>query len=263
MLFIIADCLVLRANVSMILCEHMTENEKELLKASILTRAQMHTDAKVRVNRIAREFTQGFNFLANYQKSATFFGSTESKEGNFYYEKARELSGRLVRELGYSVISGGGPGIMEAADRGAHEAGGDSLGLLISLPDTQPTNPYITESVSFHYFFARKTCLTFGADVFIFFPGGFGTLDEFFELITLIQTKKINGVPLICFGSEYWNALKNFMQTEMMSYDKILQDAIAPGDIDLFTITDDLDKIVDIIRNTAPHQEPRAEKVTS
>lgn len=244
----------------MILCEYMTENEKELLKNGILTRAQMHRDAKERVSEIAKEFSKGFEFLSNYPKSATFFGSTESKEGGFYYEKARELSGRLVRELGYSIVSGGGPGIMEAADRGAHEAGGDSLGLLISLPEAQPTNPYITESVSFHYFFARKVCLAFGAELFVFFPGGFGTLDEFFELITLIQTKKIQGVPLVCFGSEYWNALKTFMKTEMTSHDKLLQDAIRPEDLELFTITDSLDEIVEIARQAPLRHEAPIEK---
>ncbi len=261
MLFIIAETPILRTSTSMILCEHMTENEKELLKNSILTRAEMHRDAKERVSEIAKEFTRGFELLSNYQKSVTFFGSTASKEDNFYYQKARELSGRLVRELGYSVVSGGGPGIMEAADRGAHEAGGDSLGLLISLPDAQPTNPYITESVSFHYFFARKVCLAFGAEVFIFFPGGFGTLDEFFELVTLIQTKKIQGVPLVCFGSEYWNPLKSFMETSMLSEGRLLQNAIKPSDLDLFTITDSLDEIVEIARQAPLRHEAPVEKI--
>ena len=208
-----------------------------------LTRDEMHKIAADRVAEIAKEFSVGFEFLEDYPKSVTFFGSTQSHEGDFYYDKARELSGRIVKELGYSVVSGGGPGIMEAADRGAYEAGGNSLGLLIKLPNGQPVNPYIKKSVSFYYFFARKVCLAFGAEVFIFFPGGYGTLDEFFEIITLIQTRKIAGVPIICFGSEYWNKLKSFIEDELLS-----RHAINASDAKLFTITDNLDEIVEIIK---------------
>ncbi|OHA91958.1 MAG: Rossman fold protein, TIGR00730 family [Candidatus Zambryskibacteria bacterium RIFCSPLOWO2_02_FULL_51_21] len=203
------------------------------------------TLAKYRVAEIAKEFTEGFKFLADYPKSVTFFGSNQTKESDPYYQSARSLSARLVKEFGYSVVSGGGPGIMEAADRGAYEAGGNSIGLLIRLPNEQPVNPYITKSISFYYFFARKVCLSFGAEVFIFYPGGFGTLDEFFELITLIQTKKIKNVPLICVGSEYWNKVRDFMREEMLA-----RKAIEPEHLDLFTITDSHDEIVNIIKKT-------------
>ncbi len=210
----------------------------------------MRDVATRRVAEISKEFTDGFRFLEDYPQSVTFFGSTQCKEGDFYYEDARKLSARMVQELGYSVVSGGGPGIMEAADRGAYEAGGNSLGLLIKLPSDQPTNRFVTKSLSFYYFFARKVCLAFGAEVFIFYPGGFGTLDEFFELVTLIQTKKIKGVPLICVGSEYWNKLKDFMKEEMYKHDKITEDAIGQGDLELFTVTDDHDEIIRIVKNT-------------
>ncbi len=213
--------------------------------APTLTREDMHKLATERVAEIAKEFTAGFEFLEDYPKSVTFFGSTTTREGDFYYEKARELSGRIVKELGYSVVSGGGPGIMEAADRGAYEAGGNSIGLLIKLPDSQPTNSYIKKSISFYYFFARKVCLAFGAEVFIFFPGGYGTLDEFFEIVTLLQTKKLLGAPMICFGSEYWNKLKDFMEEELLS-----RNAIAASDLKLFTITDSLDEIIELIKTT-------------
>lgn len=206
------------------------------------------TLAKYRIAEITKEFTEGFKFLEDYPKSVTFFGSNQTKEKDPYYQNARSLSARLVKEFGYSIVSGGGPGIMEAADRGAYEAGGNSLGLLIRLPNEQPVNPYITKSISFHYFFARKVCLAFGAEVFIFYPGGFGTLDEFFELITLIQTKKISNVPLICVGSEYWNKLKDFMQNEMLA-----RGAIESEHLDLFTITDSEDEIINIIKNTPTH----------
>ena len=208
-----------------------------------LSRAHMHTVASERVAEIAKEFTDGFKFLENYPKSVTFFGSTKAAENDPYYQSARTLSSRLVKELGYSVVSGGGPGIMEAADRGAFEAGGNSIGLLIDLPHAQPKNDYITRSVSFHYFFARKVCLAFGAEVFIFYPGGFGTLDEFFEIVTLIQTQKITSVPLICIGSEYWNSVKNFIQQELLT-----RGMIDKEDIELFTITDDQDEIMEMIR---------------
>jgi|SRR3989344_4137066 len=210
----------------------------------MITKEEMHKVAAERVAEIAREFSEGFRFLEDYPKSATFFGSNQAKEGDFYYEDARKLSGKFVKELGYSIVSGGSLGIMEAADRGAKETGGTSLGLLINLPNGQPTNTYITKSIGFHYFFARKVCLAFGAEVFIFYPGGFGTLDEFFELATLIQTKKITGVPLICVGSEYWNKLKNFMQEEMLAHG-----AIQPEHLDLLTITDNHDEILEIVKN--------------
>ena len=217
--------------------------KQKLMNDLTLSRGEMEKIAKNRVAEIAKEFTEGFKFLEDYPKSVTFFGSNQCKENDQHYESARTLSGRLVKELSFSVVSGGGPGIMEAADRGAMEAGGNSLGLLIRLPNEQPVNPYISKSISFYYFFARKVCLTFGAEVFIFYPGGFGTLDEFFEIITLIQTKKIGNVPLICVGSDYWNKLKTFMQEEMLK-----RGAIEAKHLDLFTITDSHDEIIDIIK---------------
>ncbi|MBX4181482.1 TIGR00730 family Rossman fold protein [Candidatus Parcubacteria bacterium] len=204
--------------------------------------------ASERVAEIAKEFSAGFKFLEDFPKSVTFFGSNQVKETDKFYESARTLSSRLVKELDYSVVSGGGPGIMEAADRGAFEAGGNSLGLLIKLPHEQPINGYITKSISFYYFFARKYCLAFGAEVFIFYPGGLGTLDEFFEILTLAQTQKIGKIPLICVGSEYWNKMKSFIQEEMVA-----RGYVRSSDMDLFTITDDHDEIIDIIKK-APVQ---------
>src|SRR3989338_7679319 len=221
----------------------------ENIMAKTLSRAEMHKVTSERIAEISREFTEGFAFLEEFPKSVTFFGSNQFKEDNPYYQSARTLAGRLVKELGYSVVSGGGPGIMEAADRGAFEAGGNSLGLLIKLPNEQPVNAYITKSVSFYYFFARKVCLAFGAEVFIFYPGGYGTLDEFFEIITLVQTNKIRGVPMICVGSAYWNKVKSFMETELLSRGFIYE-----NDLGLFTITDNHDEIIEIIKK-APLRE--------
>lgn len=210
---------------------------------STLSRVEMYRLASKRVSEIAKEFTEGFEFLEDYQKSVTFFGANQFKEDNPYYADARSLASHVVAKLGYSVLSGGGPGIMEAANRGAYEAGGNSLGLLIKLPNEQVINKYITKSFASYYFFARKVFLTFSAEAFIFYPGGFGTLDEFFEILTLIQTKKIANVPLICVGSEFWNKLKVFMEREQLG-----RGAIMPEDLNLFHIVDDHDKIIEIIK---------------
>lgn len=218
----------------------MKESTKNALT---LSREEMQRVAYERVTEISREFSEGFQFLQDYPKSVTFFGANQYKEDNEYYQSAKTLASRLVKELGYSVFSGGGPGIMEAANQGAFEAGGNSLGLLIKLPTEQVINKYITDSFSAYYFFVRKVLLSFSAEAFIFFPGGFGTLDEFFELLTLIQTKKINGVPLICVGSEYWNDLKKFIDKQMLD-----RRAIDPGDIDLFHITDSHEEVIEIVR---------------
>ena len=211
-----------------------------------LSKKEMHSFTQKWVTEISKEFAEGFQFLENYPKSITFFGGNQLKEGNPYYESARVLASRLVKELGCSIISGGGPGIMEAANRGAFEAGGSSLGLLIKLPGGQVTNGYVTEKFSTNYFFVRKVCLSFSAKAFIFYPGGFGTLDEFFEILTLIQTRKITHVPLICVGSEYWDELKEFMKKEILG-----RDAIKPEDLNLFHIANDHDEIIEIIRKVA------------
>ena len=208
-----------------------------------LNKKEMRSFTQKWVTEISKEFAEGFQFLENYPKSITFFGGNQLKEGNPYYESARVLASRLVKELGCSIISGGGPGIMEAANRGAFEAGGSSLGLLIKLPGGQVTNGYVTEKFSTNYFFVRKVCLSFSAEAFIFYPGGFGTLDEFFEILTLIQTRKITHVPLICVGSEYWDELKEFMKKEILG-----RDAIKPEDLNLFHIADDHDEIIEIIK---------------
>ena len=211
-----------------------------------LSKKEMHSFTQKWVTEISKEFAEGFQFLENYPKSITFFGGNQLKENNPYYESARVLASRLVKELGCSIISGGGPGIMEAANRGAFEAGGSSLGLLIKLPGGQVTNGYVTEKFSTNYFFVRKVCLSFSAEAFIFYPGGFGTLDEFFEILTLIQTRKITHVPLICVGSEYWDELKEFMKKEILG-----RDAIKPEDLNLFHIANDHDEIIEIIRKVA------------
>lgn len=216
--------------------------------ALTLSRRDMHKVARERVHEISREFTEGFSFLEDYPKSVTFFGANQFSEDNEHYKDARRLASRVVKDLGYSVLSGGGPGIMEAANRGAFEAGGNSLGLLIKLPSEQVINKYITKSFSAYYFFVRKVLLSFSAEAFIFFPGGFGTLDEFFEILTLVQTRKIQNIPIICVGSEYWNGLKKFMEKDMVG-----RKTISEEELGLFHIVDDHDEIIDIIKKVPVH----------
>ncbi|MDP2705421.1 MAG: TIGR00730 family Rossman fold protein [Patescibacteria group bacterium] len=225
----------------------MEHNEQNRQKPAFktITLDELEIDAKKRLSVIGSEFARGFEFLRNYPKSVTFFGSSRVKESDPYYKKAETLAKRIVEEMGYSVIAGGGPGIMEAANKGAYEAGGTSLGLNIKLPNEQVTNPYVTDSINFYYFFVRKVCLSFSAEAYVFFPGGFGTLDEMFEIVTLIQTKKIKHVPIILVGKEYWLELEKFIEKNLCASGMIHKE-----DMDLYHITDDEDEIIDMIRTT-------------
>jgi len=202
-----------------------------------------------RVSLINREFRSGFDFIKRFPRSVTFFGSTRFKEDNPYYKQARNLAKKIVEETGYTIVTGGGPGIMEAANRGAYDVGGQSVGITIKLPHEQVTNEYVTQSKAFHYFFSRKVILTYSAEAYVFCPGGFGTMDEFFEITTLVQTNKINPVPIILVGSDYWNALKDTIKKELLA-----RKTIDDEDMKLFTITDDENEVVDIIKN-APIRE--------
>jgi hypothetical protein len=184
--------------------------------------------------RILSEFVEGFDALAAVGKAVTVFGSARVKEGDPYYDRARELAGLLAKE-GFAVITGGGPGIMEAANRGCHEAGGLSIGCNIELPHEQAVNPYVDLGVEFRYFFARKVMFVKYADGFAIFPGGFGTLDELFESLTLIQTGKIRHFPVVLIGTEYWAGLLDWLRREPVPHGNI-----EPGDIDLMRCTDDM-----------------------
>jgi uncharacterized protein (TIGR00730 family) len=209
-----------------------------------ITLKEIEDEMKKRVSLIDQEFNRGFDFIKNQKKSVTFFGSARLEEHNTYYQKARSIAAKLSG-LGYSVVTGGGPGIMEAANRGAFEAQGMSLGLNIKLPHEQVRNPYVNDVVEFYYFFVRKVMLSFSAEAYLFFPGGFGTQDEFYEIITLVQTKKIEPIPIFLIGNDYWNPMKQFMIDHMLQHNMIDKE-----DLDLFTITEDEDLIIDTIKNT-------------
>lgn len=209
-----------------------------------LTTKAIHENIETHIRDITNEFRNGFDFLKKYPRSVTIFGSARTKPDNAHYKKAHELAVRIAKELKYSVITGGGPGIMEAANKGAHEAGGSSIGLTIKLPAEQHTNRYANKELHFDYFFTRKAMLTFAAEAFVFFPGGFGTFDELFGIVTLIQTNKIPRVPIFLVGRDFWSPLKHYLQAEMIDR----HGTIHPDDMNLFHITDDLDLVIDTIK---------------
>src|SRR5436309_6021570 len=178
-----------------------------------------HTDTW-RVFRIMGEFVEGFDDLATISRGVSIFGSARTQPDNPQYKAAQETAALLAR-AGFAVITGGGPGIMEAANRGAFEAGGLSIGCNIELPFEQKANPYLTRSLTFKYFFVRKTMFVKYSTAFLIFPGGFGTLDELFESLTLIQTKKIRNFPVVLFGTEYWGPMMKWISDLLLSEGKI------------------------------------------
>jgi len=217
-----------------------------------LTLIELERNAKRRTEQAKEELIKGFAFINTYQKSVTFFGSARFDENHPSYQKAREIARRISHE-GFAVVTGGGPGIMEAANRGALEGDGEknSLGICIKLPKEQNTNPYVRSSISLNFFFTRKVILTFSAEAYIYFPGGFGTLDEFFEIVTLVQTNKIEKVPIILVGNDYWKPFDEFMKKMLCEkYNVINED-----DTDLYVITEDEEEIIEIIKNAPLRRE--------
>ena len=196
-----------------------------------------------RMFRILSEFVEGFETLSDIGPAVTVFGSARTQPENEYYKLAVECGKKLV-ENDFSVITGGGPGIMEAANKGAFEAGGKSIGLNISLPMEQAPNPYQTHEITFRYFFARKVMFVKYASGFICFPGGFGTMDEFFESMTLIQTHKTAPFPVVLIGKDFWSGLMDWIKETMLEK----YGAISAEDLDLFRITDDVDEAIQIIK---------------
>lgn len=194
-----------------------------------------------RLFRIMSEFIEGFDELSDIGPAVSIFGSARLNKNNKYYKKCIEVSS-LLSKNGYTVITGGGPGIMEAANKGASMNGGVSIGLNITLPKEQKPNKYQNRSLHFRYFFARKVMFVKYAIGYVCMPGGFGTLDEFFEALTLIQTHKIYPFPLILFGKEYWSPLMEFMKKNMVKYK-----TISPEDLDFIDMTDDPKEVLDII----------------
>src|SRR5712664_2102667 len=200
----------------------------------------LHTDTW-RVFRIMGEFVQGFEDLAQIKSAVAIFGSARTSPDDPVYQAAKETAALLAR-AGFAVITGGGPGIMEAANRGAFEAGGMSVGCNIELPHEQGANPYLTLSLKFKYFFVRKMMFVKYSDAFIIFPGGFGTFDELFEALTLIQTRKIRNFPVVLYGSEYWFGLLDWIRGPVLGEGKISE-----HDLKLLHLADSPAQIVEII----------------
>lgn len=200
--------------------------------------------------KIMSEFVEGFDRLEEIGPCISIYGSARIPEDNPYYKLGVEVAEKLVAE-GYGIITGGGPGIMEAGNRGAQNANGKSVGLNIDLPFEQSSNKYVDpdKNFNFHYFFARKVMFVKYAQAFVLLPGGFGTMDELFESLTLIQTKKIDKVPVILMGTEFWSGLIDWIKTTMS--EKFQN--ISPGDLDLIHITDDPDEVVQIITDFYAH----------
>ena len=214
-----------------------------------LTVEEIDHDIKRRISHITKEFSLGFDFIKSYSKSVTFFGSARLKASDPYYQKAVRLAMKLADE-GYAVLTGGGPGVMEAANLGALKAKGDSLGLTIRLPQEQVTNPYVSDFQEFHYFFTRKVCLTFSAEAYVYFPGGYGTLDEFFEILPLVQTHKIEKVPIVLVGRKVWRPMHSFINNYVYQRFK----AIDKKDMKLYHMLDDENNIVEIIKQSPVRQ---------
>ena len=207
--------------------------------------------------RIMSEFVEGFDALAAVGPAVSVFGSARTKPNHRYYKLAREL-GVMLGKQGYAVITGGGPGIMAAANRGAQEGGGLSVGCNIELPMEQGLNPYVDLGVEFHYFFARKVMFLKYADAFVIFPGGYGTLDELFEALTLIQTKKVEDFPVILMGTEYWKGMIDWIRGSLLK-----EAAISAADVDLLRLTDDPAETCDIINAYVARQRSQAAKMAT
>jgi hypothetical protein len=198
-----------------------------------------------RALRIMGEFVEGFDSLAQLGAAVSIFGSARIEAEDPMYRAAERL-GRRLAETGFTVITGGGPGIMEAANKGAHDAGGVSVGCAIELPHEQDTNPYCDIVINFRYFFVRKTMFVKYAEGFVIFPGGFGTFDELFEALTLVQTGKIDHFPVILFGSDYWRPLVDWLGSPVAQERKI-----EPADLQLLRVTDDVEEVVGILLESA------------
>jgi uncharacterized protein (TIGR00730 family) len=218
-----------------------TEDERLLESPSPAAAVDFTRTDPWRVFRIMGEFVEGFDTLANTGRAVAVFGSARVPPDHPQYAAAVE-TGRLLVEAGFAVVTGGGPGLMEAANRGARDAGGISIGCNIELPFEQGINPYVDVAINFRYFFVRKTMFVKYSEAFIIFPGGFGTMDELFEALTLIQTGKIRDFPVVLFGRDYWRGMLDWIRDTMLSEGKI-----SPEDVDLLFVTDSPEEAVRVV----------------
>ena len=232
---------------------HLTDDE--VLLRSPEPEDEYKTSDSWRVLRITGEFISGFDHLATITRGVSIFGSARTHPDDSYYAAAREVA-RLLGKAGFDIITGGGPGIMEAANRGAHDVGATSVGCNIELPFEQIPNEYLTKSLSFKYFFVRKTMFIKYSNAYVIFPGGFGTMDELFEALTLIQTRKIRNFPVVMFGSQYWRGLLAWLTSTMLN-----EKMISEEDLALIHLTDSPHDAVKFIVETCGPQVLGKKKV--
>ena len=215
----------------------------------------VHTDPW-RVLRIQSEFVEGFGLLAELPRAVSVFGSARTRRDAPEYALGREIGARLA-QAGWAVITGGGPGVMEAVNRGASEAGGLSVGLGIELPFEQSLNEWVDLGLNFRYFFARKTMFVKYAQAFVILPGGFGTMDELFEALTLVQTHKVNQFPVVLVGTAYWSGLLDWLRATMLA-----DGYLSPGDLDLVHLTDSVDEALEVIARAEAGRSEHAPRAT-
>ncbi len=219
-------------------------------KKEFIIAEDIEKEIKKRSSRIQQEIEMGMRAIRQYPKSVTFFGSARLKRTHPDYQKAVELGGKLC-QAGFAVVTGGGPGIMQAGNEGTFKTCGSGIGFNIELPFEQVVNPYVTHGVDFNYFFTRKVSMTFSGEAYVYFPGGYGTLDELFEILTLIQTKKIPKVPVFLVGVDFWKPLIAFFEKTLLEEFK----TISKSDLNLFKLTDDLDEVVRVIKKVKLRNE--------
>ena len=229
----------------------MEEDVNKIAKNGLLTLNDIKNACEVRFGQngemvelceVSEEMRQGIDAVQKFSRIATIYGSARIPEESTIYKQVEELAYRLAKDLGYAILTGGGGSIMEAGNRGAHRAKGRAIGATIKLPFEQHTNKYVTDVIPFYYFFTRKLVMRYSAELAIYCPGGFGTMDELFEVITLVQTNKIKKLPIVLFGSEFWNPLDAFIKKTLLDE----YGTISPNDRNLYIITDDIDTVVEI-----------------
>ena len=221
------------------------------IEAGPITIQEMEKVIKDRQAVSIAELDRGYALIKKYPRTVSILGSARFSPADKYYKHAESTARKIVTDLKYAVVTGGGPGIMEAANKGAYEAKGVSLGFNIRLPKEQKTNPYVTASVDFQYFFDRQTIMFFAAEAYVYYPGGFGTFDELFSLVTSIQTKKIGPAPVILVGSEFWMPFMKVIKQKLF----VENNTIGEEDMNIYTVVDTEDEILDIIRKAPYRQE--------
>lgn len=214
------------------------------------TKIDFRNSMQWRIFRIMAEFVDGFEFLRNTRKEVSIFGSARLPETSPYYQEAVRL-GRQLAEEGYTVVTGGGPGIMEAGNRGAYEAGGESISINIELPFEERQNLYVKKGLGFRYFFTRKVMLIASAQAYVVFPGGYGTMDELMEVLNLIQTQKMEPVQIVLYGSDFWSGLVDWLREQMLEREtKLINDDA----LELFTVVDDVESAMEEVRKSTERE---------